>query len=269
MKVRVRFQRAFFARDSGFCVFQSVRGGAGTGRRVVRKARRESAGPLLLSSVWRAEPNSEGKAGAMSEPPARPKIYHITHVDNLASLVADGVLLSDAEMIKRGGPKQAIGMSAIKRRRVEELEVATQPGTKVGDYVPFYFCPRSVMLFVIYRGNHPELTYRGGQGPIVHLEADLRKVTRWADENGVRWAFSLSNAGAYYTEFRSNLSDLNELDWDAIAATQTFGLPMRRNGSRLSSCCTRASPSSSSTVLGCSLLAVQLRATQALTRAAS
>ena len=120
-------------------------------------------------------------------------------VHNLAGIVAEGILLSDAAMIERGGPPQAVGMSAIKRRRVEELEVSCHPGTKVGDYVPFYFCPRSVMLFVIYCANHPELTYRGGQEPIVHLETDLHAVVAWANANGARWAFSLSNAGARYT----------------------------------------------------------------------
>jgi hypothetical protein len=155
----------------------------------------------------------------MTTPPARPKLYHITHVDNLRAIVADGGLLSDADMIARGGPAQAIGMSGIKRRRVEELEVDCHPGTKVGDYVPFYFCPRSVMLFVIHCANHPELTYRDGQETIVHLESDLHAVVKWADANSRRWAFSLSNAGAYYTEFRSRLLELDELDWGAIAAT--------------------------------------------------
>lgn len=83
----------------------------------------------------------------MTTPPARPKVYHITHMDNLPSIVADGELLSDAAVIAKGGPAQPIGMSGIKRRRVEELEVDCYPGTKVGDYVPFYFCPRSVMLY--------------------------------------------------------------------------------------------------------------------------
>lgn len=154
----------------------------------------------------------------MTTPPARPKLYHITHVDNLRDIVADG-LLSDADMIARGGPPRAIGMSGIKRRRVEELEVDRHPGTRVGDYVPFYFCPRPVMLFVIHCANHPELTYRDGQGPIVHLEADLHAVVQWAEESGKRWAFSLSNAGAYYTEFLSRLDELDQLDWEAITAT--------------------------------------------------
>lgn len=75
------------------------------------------------------------------------------------------------------------------------------------------------MLFVIHCANHPELAYRDGQGPIVHLEADLHAVAQWAGETGTRWAFSLSNAGAYYTEFRSQLDELDQLDWPAIAAT--------------------------------------------------
>lgn len=160
----------------------------------------------------------------MTSPPARPKIYHITHVDNLPGIAADGGLVSDRVMIERGGPAQAIGMSSIKLRRVEELGVACHPGTKVGDYVPFYFCPRSIMLFVIHCANHPELAYRDGQGPIVHLEADLHAVVAWAATNGVPWAFTLSNAGARYAEFRSRLEELDQLNWQAIAARDWAGL---------------------------------------------
>lgn len=154
----------------------------------------------------------------MTPPPVRPKIYHITHMDNLGDIVADGGLVCDREMMERGGPRCAIGMSEIKRRRIEQLEVGCHPGTKVGDFVPFYFCPRSIMLYVIHCANHPELTYREGQGPIVHLEADLYAVTRWADAEGAPWTLSLSNAGAYYAEFRTQLEDLAQLDWLAIDA---------------------------------------------------
>lgn len=89
----------------------------------------------------------------------------------------------------------------------------------MGDYVPFYFCPRSIMLFVIHRANHPELAYRGGQGSIVHLEADLHRVISWAQENGRQWAFSLSNAGAVYAQFRACIDNLGEINWPAVAAT--------------------------------------------------
>jgi hypothetical protein len=137
--------------------------------------------------------------------PANPRIYHITHIDNLPSIIADGGLVSDAVMVARGGPQATIGMDSIKQRRLT-LPVDCQPGTSVGEYVPFHFCPRSVMLYIIHRGNHPELSYRSGQGSVLHLEADLNATVAWAAAQGKRWAFSLSNAGAYYTEFRCSLA---------------------------------------------------------------
>lgn len=155
----------------------------------------------------------------MPQLPSSPKIYHITHVENLDAIVKAGALFSDREIHRRGGTAQAIGMSEIKRRRLEKLEVPCHQGTRVGDYVPFYFCPRSVMLYVIHRANHPELTYQEGQDRIIHLEADLGQVIAWADDGDRPWAFSLSNAGAFYTEFRSCRTELDQLDWSCIAST--------------------------------------------------
>lgn len=164
----------------------------------------------------------------MPVPPAAPKLYHITHVDNLPSIVADGALWSDATLIARGGPAASIGMSSIKQRRLG-LPVKCHPGDFVGGYVPFYFCPRSIMLFLIHRANHPDLGYRGGQEPIVHLELDLHAVVTWADANQRRWSFTLSNAGAAYAEFRSRLDQLGDLNWTAIRATD-FTSPAVKEG---------------------------------------
>ena len=155
----------------------------------------------------------------MTQLSPRPKLYHITHVRNLASIVESGLLYSDAGMIARGGPASTIGMSRIKQRRLNDLEVSCYAGTRVGEYVPFYFCPRSVMLYLIHRGNSPDLTYRDGQGPILHLEADLYDVIAWAERTGHRWAFSLSNAGASYTQFRRRVDELDQINWLAVAAT--------------------------------------------------
>jgi hypothetical protein len=153
----------------------------------------------------------------MSPMPARPKIYHITHGRNLSRIVAEGCLWSDAEMIGRSGPDAAIGMSKIKKRRLEELPVACHPGTNVGQFVPFYFCPRSVMLHILHKANHPELTYRAGQRPIVHFEADLHEVVTWADGQGQPWAFTDKNAGSYYFHSFREIDRLGELNWEHIA----------------------------------------------------
>jgi ssDNA thymidine ADP-ribosyltransferase, DarT len=151
--------------------------------------------------------------------PAQPKIYHIVHVDRLPSIIADSHLWCDAQIAVRAPMGTTIGMGKIKQRRLNELTLNSHPELHVGDCVPFYFCPRSIMLYLIYRANNPELSYRGGQGPIVHLQADLHACITWADQNQRRWAFTLSNAGTYYFEDRCNLSQLNELDWSAVQAT--------------------------------------------------
>ena len=122
-------------------------------------------------------------------------------------------------MIAQGGPSMSIGMSKLKTRRLKELRVTCHPGDFVGEYVPFYFCPRSVMLFILHRGNHPDVSYKGGQSPIVHLEADLHAVVAWATEKKRRWAFSLSNAATRYnTEFRNDLNNLDQINWTAVNA---------------------------------------------------
>ena len=149
--------------------------------------------------------------------PPQPKIYHIAHVDRLPSIVADGFLWCDAEVIRRGPAGTTIGMSSIKQRRLT-LPLGSYADLHVGDCVPFYFCPRSVMLYLIYQGNHQELAYRGGQGPILHFEADLHAVVAWANAQPARWAFTLSNAGSYFFEDRSDLAHLGEINWTAVQA---------------------------------------------------
>lgn len=72
------------------------------------------------------------------------------------------------------------------------------------------------MLYLISRANHPDLTYRGGQDPLLHLELDLFDVVAWAAASGRPWAFTLSNAGASYAQFRVDLARLSDMNWEFI-----------------------------------------------------
>ncbi len=150
--------------------------------------------------------------------PAEPKIYHIAHYDRLPSIVADGFLWCGAEIAERGAPGTTIGMKAIKERRLNKPILKSHPDLYVGDCVPFYFCPRSVMLYVIHRGDHNELEYRGGQEPVIHLESDFYQVVDWAKNNKRRWAFTTSNAGSSYFKDYADLADLDKVDWHAVQA---------------------------------------------------
>ncbi len=142
-------------------------------------------------------------------------IYHITHVNNLPGIIEVGGLWSDRRAQQQGA-NTVIGFDHIKRRRLEEIDINCHPGTKAGDYVPFYFCPRSVMLFVIDR-RHTDLKYRGGQHEIVHLVSTVEAAIEAAADRP--WAYSDGNAGAFYTEFCADVSQMDDiLDWDAIFA---------------------------------------------------
>jgi len=150
--------------------------------------------------------------------PARPQIFHIVHVDKLASIIEAGRLWCDAEVADRDIPGTTIGMQSIKQRRLNERSLASHPGLFVGSCVPFYFCPRSIMLYLMHKANHEELSYRGGQEPILHLESNVIDTVKWAEASDLRWAFTLSNAAASYAEDRTDISRLSELDWNAIKA---------------------------------------------------
>jgi len=75
---------------------------------------------------------------------------------------------------------------------------------------------------LIHRQN-ADLAYKGGQGPIIHLEADLHATVAWANAQPRRWAFTLSNAGSRYFEDRADLARLGDVDWDAVAARNWRG----------------------------------------------
>jgi len=145
-------------------------------------------------------------------------IFHIVHVDRLPSIIENDGLCCDADVINRQLPGTCIGLSAIKRRRLHELRLSSYTDLYVGDCVPFYFCPRSVMLYLIHKRN-PELTYQGGQESIVHLVANLSDTLKWAEQQNRRWAFTTSNAGSRYFEDYADAAAFGKIDWDAVKAT--------------------------------------------------
>ena len=155
----------------------------------------------------------------MSNVPDRVCIYHIVHLDRLPSIIADGYLWSDAEARRRGSTGTTVGMQSIKDRRLTS-KLTSHPNLAVGSCVPFYFCPRPVMLYLLHKGNHEGITYRGGQKNIVHLVSEVSITVDWAEQNRLRWAFTLSNAGSRYFEDRANLNNLCEINWNAVKSTE-------------------------------------------------
>ena len=152
--------------------------------------------------------------------PEKIKIYHIIHISRLPSIIADGYLFSDSEITARPATGETIGMGTIKKRRLKELTLSSHPGLHVGKCVPFYFCPRSIMLYILHKANHADIDYQDGQYPIIHLVSDLHKTVEWANKHQLRWAFTDSNAGSRYFDDYSSLQNLDKIDWIAVHASQ-------------------------------------------------
>jgi hypothetical protein len=122
-------------------------------------------------------------------------VSHITHIDNLASILQHECLWSDAKRIELGLVNQNIGYSHIKDRRlVRPVNVAAK-GT-IGQYVPFNFCPRSVMLFVIHKGHQD---FKGGQDRVLHLVSDTDTIR-------------LTNEHCFFTDIHADLDYAEQID---------------------------------------------------------
>lgn len=70
--------------------------------------------------------------------------YHFTHVDNLDSIVKNGLLSTNLKKEREIGHFD-VANASIQHRR-SEMQVEVGPGGTVHDYVPFYFASTSMML---------------------------------------------------------------------------------------------------------------------------
>ena len=133
-------------------------------------------------------------------------IFHITAIDNLAAIAAAGALVSKRLATERGLVAANIAYGQIQgRRAVKAIPIA--PGGTLHDYVPFYFAPRSPMLFTINNGNVPDVAYR--QDDIVHLVSHAQTV----HADGQRFVFSDIHAALDYARFFDDLGKLDEIQW--------------------------------------------------------
>jgi hypothetical protein len=135
-------------------------------------------------------------------------VWHITHLDNLASIIATGALRCERRVRQQARQPRSIAYGHIKQRR-EQTGVGMPPYGTLSDYVPFYFCPRSPMLYAIHRGFVPA---SGGQNAIVHLEFDAEAILA----AGVACVYTDGNAASQPLAFHDPRQGFAALSWDVI-----------------------------------------------------
>lgn len=148
--------------------------------------------------------------------PSGQKIYHIVHYDRLQSLLQHGYLYSDKYVRENHLEGSNIGFQHLKDRRLNTA-LQSYPDLMVGACVPFYYCPRSVMLYTINMAS-PYNSYNRGQREIVHLEFDLTEAISWAVRNERRLALTDRNASTRYFEDYCTVPGFENIRWDAVNA---------------------------------------------------
>lgn len=121
------------------------------------------------------------------------RVYHFTRVEHLATIVQSG-LLCDRQAQAAGLLTIEVGNTGIKARRADR-EVPVRPGGAVADYVPFYFAPRSPMMYAIDMGNVPG--YTAGTDRVIYLATTVEQLL----ETGLDPVLTDRNAVLDYTEF--------------------------------------------------------------------
>ena len=107
----------------------------------------------------------------MPQPTPTP-IYHITHWRNLPGIVAEEGLSCCATLKQNRVGYHDIANQDIQSKRARK-RVPCGPGGLLHSYVPFYFAPRSPMLYIINQGG-PQ--YPEKQAPVIHLVSSADAV---------------------------------------------------------------------------------------------
>jgi hypothetical protein len=138
--------------------------------------------------------------------PEKALIWRIVHRDNLGWILDNGLPCANSPHL---APNYVnIGnVDLIDKRRHRNVPIA--PGGTLADYVPFYFTPFSVMMKNIHSGW--SVTKRSND-EIVILVSSLHHLQR------ARLPFVFTNAHAYpnWTNYYSDLTHLNEIDWKLL-----------------------------------------------------
>jgi hypothetical protein len=142
--------------------------------------------------------------------PQPTRIFHITALDNLADICKAGALLSKNAGAVNGIRYQNIAHAGAQGTRSQRT-VPTPPGGVIHDYVPFYFAPRSPMLYAINGGRVDCCELR--QADIVHFETTVQVVAQLSPDI----IFYDRNATLQFSQSYTDLTHLNSVvAWDLL-----------------------------------------------------
>lgn len=134
-------------------------------------------------------------------------LFHFTAFKNLEKIFSLGAIKSKNLLRSENVIPVNIACNNIQDKRARTI--VDDQGRTLHDYVPFYFAPRSPMLYSIIHNNVPEAE-ETNQDNFVYL------VSSVDDLCNQQFVFTDYQAIVTYASFYNNLSDLDKICWDLI-----------------------------------------------------
>jgi hypothetical protein len=144
--------------------------------------------------------------------PEQVRLFHITAIDNLLSIMQRGALLAKNVAQTENAVYANIAHAGAQGARARKL-MPNPPGGQLHDYVPFYFAPRSPMLMAIHGGKVAGCAFK--QEDIVHFETTVANVLAL----GQGYVFFDRNATLDYSKAYTDVCHLGAVAWDLLHET--------------------------------------------------
>ncbi len=138
--------------------------------------------------------------------PNKVRLFRITHRDNLADILVHGICNKHHP---NANPNfVSIGNNDVIDKRIEH-EVKIIDYGNVGEYVPFYFTPASVMLLNILTGyGVPKVMPED----IICMVSSVQTLSNCNN----KYFFTDGQANTFITKHYADLKDLDKIDWQVI-----------------------------------------------------
>ncbi|MET3501754.1 hypothetical protein ABIC45_003366 [Mucilaginibacter rubeus] len=134
--------------------------------------------------------------------------YRITHRDNLSHILQYGLL-------NKNHVNADPGFVAIGNPEIIDVRSTTPVYLKgyglVGEYVPFYFTPRSIMLYNIVTGYYAPKVPKREKEEIIVIRCMIKRLIMQD-----RWFFTNGQANDEETTHFANINFLDRIDWSCI-----------------------------------------------------
>lgn len=134
--------------------------------------------------------------------------YRITHINNLHLLLQNGIVNkhhpnASKDYIEIGNP-EIIDVRSISAVKIDDYGM-------IGDYVPFYFTPKSIMLYNIITGYWHPLVPRRNRNEILVIRCLIEELARLP-----KWFFTDGQGNDMASNHYNDIADLDNIDWQCI-----------------------------------------------------